>query len=71
MQEAIYAYTMGSAKANGSADKNGSITVNKHADFIVLNKKLERSITEDEDVHVAATYINGEEVYIPNAKAEN
>jgi len=71
LQEAIYAYTMGGAKANGSIDKNGSIAVGKHADFIMLNKKLNSSVTEDEDIHVTTAYINGERVYNRNTKAEN
>lgn len=70
LQEAIYAYTMGSAKANGSQAFNGSIEVGKYADFILLNKKLNDTITEKEDIHVASTYINGEELYNSNAKAE-
>ena len=70
LQEAIYAYTMGGAKANGSADKNGSISAGKNADFIILNKKLNETLTESEDIPVTATYINGEQVYDRNAKAE-
>jgi len=66
LQEAIYAYTMGSAKANGSEAFNGSIEVGKKADFILLNKNINDTITEEEDVHVASTYINGEEVYSRN-----
>lgn len=63
LQEAIYAYTMGSAKANDSEAFNGSIEVGKKADFLLLNKKLNDTITEDENLYVASTYINGEEVY--------
>ncbi|CAN5811463.1 amidohydrolase [soil metagenome] len=70
LQEAIYAYTMGSAKANGSQAFNGSIETGKYADFILLNRKLNDSIAEDEDLFVAFTFMNGEEVYNRNAKAE-
>ena len=63
LQQAIYAYTMGGAKANGSSRFNGSIEIGKQADFILLNKKLETSIREDEDVQVVSTWINGEKVY--------
>ena len=56
LQEAIYAYTMGSAKANGTAHFNGSIEPGKKADFIVLNKKLEDDV---EGVKVLQTYIDG------------
>lgn len=70
LQEAICAYTMGSAKANGNEAFNGSIEVGKHADFILLNKKLNEFITEDEDLYVVSTFINGKEVYNCNANAE-
>jgi len=63
LQEALYAYTMAPAKANGSNSLNGSIEVGKKADFIILNKKLGRTITEDEDIQVISTYIDGEELY--------
>jgi predicted amidohydrolase YtcJ len=63
LQQALYAYTMGSAKANGSNAFNGSIEIGKKADFIILNKKLGRTITEDEDIQVISTYIDGEELY--------
>lgn len=66
LQEAIYAYTMGSANANASEAFNGSIEVGKKADFILLNKKLNDTIIEEEDIHVTSTYINGEEVYSRN-----
>jgi predicted amidohydrolase YtcJ len=70
LPEAMYAYTMGGAKANGSEGSNGSIEVGKKADFILLNKKLNDTLTEDEEIHVTATYINGEQAYNRNAKAE-
>lgn len=40
LDEALYAYTMGSAKANGNANEVGSIEVNKKADFIILNNAI-------------------------------
>jgi predicted amidohydrolase YtcJ len=70
LQEAIYAYTMGGAKANGCQAYNGSIEVGKKADFILLNKKLNDTITEEEDINATSTYVNGDEVYNRNAEAE-
>lgn len=63
LQDAIYAYTMGAAKANGNAHEAGSIEAGKKADFILLNKPLQKTIGENEDVHVTATYINGQQLY--------
>ncbi|HRH48270.1 MAG TPA: amidohydrolase [Panacibacter sp.] len=67
LQEALYAYTMGGAKANGNADSVGSIEVGKKADFVMLNKKLGNTITEDENFHVASTYIDGQLMYSKEA----
>ncbi len=59
LQEAIYAYTLGAAKANGNQNEVGSVELGKKADFIFLNKKLPHNIADNDDVHVTATYING------------
>lgn len=59
LAEAVYAYTLGAAKANGNADEVGSIETGKKADFIILNKKLPDNLPEDDNLHVTATYING------------
>jgi len=61
--EALYAYTMGSAKANNNEQEVGSIEKNKKADFIILNKKLGNQVSEDEEIKVCETYINGEILY--------
>jgi len=59
LQEAIYAYTLGAAEANGNQNEVGSIEVGKKADFIMLNKALPSNITDTDDVHVTVTYVNG------------
>lgn len=61
MQQAVHAYTMGAALANGNAKEVGSIEAGKKADFILLNKTLGTTIAEDEDVHVIATFVDGEQ----------
>jgi len=66
LKQAIYAYTMGAALANGNAAEVGSIEAGKNADFILLNKALGDTIAEDEDVYVSATFINGVEMYSSN-----
>lgn len=63
LQQAIHAYTMGGAKANGSSSFNGSIEIGKKADFILLNKKLGNSIAEDEHIFVTSTYVDGVQVF--------
>ncbi|HVX51492.1 MAG TPA: amidohydrolase [Chitinophagaceae bacterium] len=63
LHEAIHAYTMGAAKANGNPGETGSIEAGKHADFIILNKTLGHSIQEDEQLSVLATWINGEKLF--------
>jgi predicted amidohydrolase YtcJ len=59
LQQAIYAYTLGAAKANGNPEEAGSIETGKKADFIFLNKTLPQTVAEGDDVHVTATYIGG------------
>ncbi len=61
VQEAIYAYTMGSAYAEGKEDKKGSLEVGKLADFIIVDKNpTSVSIDEIDSIGVEATYIAGE-----------
>ena len=38
VEEALYAYTMGAAKANGDAEIMGSLAVGKRADLVILDK---------------------------------
>ena len=61
LQESLYAYTMGSAKANGNENQAGSIEAGKCADFIILNKNLHEGI---DDAKVLQTFINGELQYL-------
>ncbi len=63
LQQTIYAYTMGSAKANGSNAFSGSIKTGKQADFILLNRKLNGTLAEDENIYVTATFIDGKKVF--------
>ena len=64
LKEALYAYTMGGAKANASEDLVGSIEVGKKADFIILNKSCKIQWKEDEKyVFVSKTFIDGNIVY--------
>jgi len=67
LQEAIYAYTLGAAKANGTDIVNGSIEVGKRADFILLNKELGAVIEENEEIYVTSTFIDGKQVYRYNS----
>ena len=53
LQEALYAHTMGSAKAANQESEIGSIEAGKYADFIVLNK------VEPLSAKILHTYIAG------------
>lgn len=63
LQQALYAYTLGAAKANGNENEVGSIEPGKKADFIILNCTLQNTIGEDENTHVTATYVNGVQAF--------
>lgn len=63
LQDALKAYTINAAKADGNHLTTGSIETGKFADFIILNKTLANTIGEDEDEHVTATYVNGQKLY--------
>ncbi|NNV57333.1 amidohydrolase [Limnovirga soli] len=63
LQEAIYAYTLGAAKANGTDHLNGSLETGKKADFIILDKALTGHLAVNETFSVQSTYIDGELVY--------
>lgn len=67
LQEALYAYTIGAAKANSSEGLVGSIEAGKKADFVMLNKKLGNTIAEDDDLNVVSTYIDGQLMYSKEA----
>lgn len=62
-EEAIYAYTMGSAAANGNAAAVGSITAGKLADFIILNGRLDGHTVISGNIQVATTFVGGEVMY--------
>ena len=58
IQEAVHAYTVGSAYAEGKEKIKGSIAPGMFADFIILNKNpLETSIDEIEIIQVEETFI--------------
>ncbi|HWB26410.1 MAG TPA: amidohydrolase [Chitinophagaceae bacterium] len=61
--EAPTAYTLSAAKANGNDNEVGSIQAGKKADFIILDKLLSQTISEDEQIQVTSTWINGEKVF--------
>ncbi len=63
LKEALYAYTMGGAKANSNAGLVGSIEVGKKADFIILNSKLPEQIVEAASLFVTSTFSDGKLVY--------
>jgi len=41
----------------------GSIEAGKKADFILLNSTLSNTLTENEEIQVSATFINGQQVF--------
>ncbi len=64
LAEAIEAYTMGSAYAEGSEAVKGSLTPGKLADIVVLDSDLFRTAPEKlNGVEVSITTVGGAEVY--------
>ena len=65
MHEAIHAYTAEGAYASGEENIKGTITTDKLADFIILDKNLFDLRCDEEilDTHVSETYIDGQLVY--------
>jgi predicted amidohydrolase YtcJ len=62
--EALYAYTMGSAIANGDDDNRGSIEAGKFADFLVMDKNpLTIPSGELAAVKVKSVFIGGKQVF--------
>lgn len=63
-EEALYAYTMGAATANGNAHEVGSLEAGKFADFIILDQNpLEMEPSALQEVCVLATYLAGNCVF--------
>jgi predicted amidohydrolase YtcJ len=64
VEQALYAYTMGGAKAHDLEQEQGSIEVGKRADFIFLDKNpLDIPTKLLNSVQVLETYIGGERVF--------
>jgi hypothetical protein len=62
--EAVWSYTMGPALACGLQDKHGSISVNKFADLVVLDRNLyELEPMEIPGARVAMTVFDGRIIY--------
>ena len=60
LEESIYAYTMGSAIANGDQDNRGSLSKAKWADFIVLDKNISKISSRDlSGCRLLQTFVNG------------
>lgn len=62
LQQALYAYTMGSAVADDLENKKGSLSKGKYADFIVLDKNP-YELDNISNVQTLETWINGELKY--------
>ncbi len=64
IEEALYDYTMGSAKVAGQDQIKGSLSAGKLADFIILSQNpLDITSEQLRHVHVEATYVGGRCVY--------
>jgi len=64
IEEAISAYTMGSAVANGDQDDRGSMAVGKFADFIVLDKNpLEVQSDKLSSIKVESVLVGGNKIF--------
>ncbi|WP_030624635.1 amidohydrolase [Streptomyces sclerotialus] len=62
VETAVHGYTMGSAYANFLEDERGSLTVGKHADFVLLSRDILRTAPEDIPGTVAEVVVVGGEV---------
>jgi hypothetical protein len=69
LEETIYGYTMGPARATGWDSVIGSLSVGKRADMIILDRNLfsirdsETISPEIADARILATFFDGEVVY--------
>ena len=64
VEDAVYAYTMGSVYANLCEDNRGSISPGKYADPVVLSQDIYR-IDPDQikDTNIGLTMVDGEIAY--------
>ena len=62
LDQALYAYTMGSAHTSHHEDVTGSIEIGKYADLVVLDQDLTTATTLT-DASVVMTMIEGVPVY--------
>lgn len=63
-EEAVEAYTLGSAQAVGRSHELGSLEVGKFADLVVLDRDIFAGATEDiQRTQILATYVGGTCVY--------
>ncbi len=63
-EEALHAYTQAGANVTPWKDQIGSITAGKWADFVLLDGKVPAPMDDSfGELHVAATYFAGREVY--------
>ena len=63
IEESLHAYTLGSAFAEGTESKKGSLEKNKFADFQVVNKNpMTVEIEELESICCEEVYVDGEKV---------
>lgn len=64
VEDALYAYTMGSAYASFEEQLKGSLSVGKLADFVVLNQNILTAPLEAlKSIEVLKTYVGGQLVY--------
>jgi predicted amidohydrolase YtcJ len=64
LEEAIRAFTLGSAYVNHQDDTTGSLTVGKLADLVVLDRDLfDRTAGEIGEARVVATFVEGQPVH--------
>jgi predicted amidohydrolase YtcJ len=64
VEDALRAYTQGSARALGVAHDAGTITARKRADLVVLSENpLEADADRIDEIHVLRTYLAGALVY--------
>lgn len=60
VEEAVYAYTMGAAKANDDDKIMGSLTVGKRADLVILDKNpLDTEGSKISEIQVVKVYVLG------------